>query len=121
MAAISTETDRATTLSAYLTAIAPKGAELQISVGHEAEEPSSDLHLRLSGSDDAADLLVAGQDRLRLVARAVPWSEVPQRLGRLVKAYQVERCMRDTFRTWAGNLSEHDLSERLGLPRNVNG
>lgn len=123
MTASSTETERAATLNAYLSKVVPQGPALQISVGQEAEpiDQPTDLHLRPSENDNAADLLVAGPDRLRLVASAVPWSEIPQRLARLLKAYQVERCVRDTFRTWAGNLSEHDLSERLGLTRRVNG
>lgn len=119
-----TETERAATLNAYLTQVVPQAGGLQISVGRAAEsiEAPADLHLRLhEGHDEAADLLVTGRDRLRLVASAVPWNEIPQRLARLLKSYQVERCGRDTFQTWAGNLSEHDLSERLGLPGRRNG
>jgi hypothetical protein len=68
-----------------------------------------------AGEIESAALLIAGLSHPRLVAADVPWNEVRQRLSRLVRAYQVERCGRDTFRTWASNLSTEDLRARLGF------
>ncbi len=109
-------------LNAYLAQFVPQAAQLQIRITDEAQATpdgnpaETDLHLRLTGdADTTADVLIGGSPALRLVARDVPWEEVPERLVRLLKAYQVERCGKDTFRTWARNLSDGDLRERLGL------
>ena len=69
-----------------------------------------------------ADVLIGdGVAVKRHIATAVPWDELSGRLARLIKAYQVERCGRDTFVTWARGLSEGELRERLGFPKQESG
>ena len=85
------------------------GAEA-IDIELDVQQPVAD-----SESIEVSGLRIAGPGQPRLVATKVPWNEVQQRLSRLVRAYQVERCGRDTFRTWASNLSTEDLRMRLGF------
>ena len=80
------------------------------------------LQDRSSGVDGPEEatvdvLLAQGGALTRRVATAVAWSELPTRLSRLIRTYQVEGCGKDTFSTWAANLSDAELRERLGLPK----
>ena len=71
---------------------------------------------------ETADVLIGdGAALRRRIAAAVPWSELAGRLARLIKTYQVERCGRDTFTTWARGLSDGELRKRLGLTELVPG
>ena len=118
------ERDQAAKLEAYLASVVSLAEPLHIQIapdqGSPAEQDTPDVALKLhhdtTGETAAADLLLGDPSQPRLIATAVPWSEVPQRLVRLVKAYQVERCGRDTFATWTRTLPDGALRERLGLP-----
>ena len=117
------EKDQAATLEAYLASVVALAQPLRIHMsnaeGSSAELDTPDVALKLhhaTTGETAADLLLGDPPQPRLIATAVPWSEVPQRLVRLVKAYQVERCGRDTFATWTRTLPDGALRERLGLP-----
>ncbi len=117
------ETDQAATLEAYLASVVSLAEPLRIRSSNDeyssSEQDTPDVALKLHHDtigETAADLLLGDPSQPRLIATAVPWSEVPQRLVRLVKAYQVERCGRDTFATWTRTLPHGALRERLGLP-----
>ena len=117
------EKDQAAKLEAYLASVVSLAEPLRIHIsndeGSSSEQVTPDVALKLhhdtTGETTAADLLLGDPSQPRLIATAVPWSEVPQRLVRLVKAYQVERCGRDTFATWTRSLPDSALRERLGL------
>ncbi len=121
-------TDHASTLASELSAAVPT-TSLRIEVLDENRAPvetssgPADLYLRLHVVDgpgqQVVDLLLADASGPRIVAAGVPVDELSRRLVRLVKTYQVERCGRDTFRTWAAGLSVQDLRSRLGLPATV--
>ena len=112
-------------LAAYLAQAARLAEPLVIrfagasSSDHDVEAIDIELGVQQPVADpesiEVSDLRIAGPGQPRLVAANVPWNEVQQRLSRLVRAYQVERCGRDTFRTWASNLSTEDLRVRLGF------
>jgi hypothetical protein len=118
------EKDQAAKLEAYLASVVSLAEPLRIQIAAEQGSPTGqdtpDVALKLhhdpTGETTAADLLLGDPSQPRLIATDVPWSEVPQRLVRLVKAYQVERCGRDTFATWTRTLPDGALRERLGLP-----
>src|SRR5919206_583878 len=118
------EREQAAKLEAYLASVVSLAQPLRIHISTDLSSPSEgdtpDVALKLhhdpTGETSAADLLFGDPSQPRLIAAAVPWSEVPQRLVRLVKAYQVERCGRDTFATWTRTLPDGALRERLGLP-----
>ena len=118
------EKDQAAKLEAYLASVVSLAEPLRIHVSTDLNSPPEQdtpdvalkLHQDTTGETAAADLLLGDPSQPRLIATAVPWNEVPQRLVRLVKAYQVERCGRDTFATWTRTLPDGALRERLGLP-----
>ena len=67
------------------------------------------------GETPTVDLLLSdGHALARRIATALPWSELPARLTRLMRNYQVEGCNKDSFATWTRSLSDADLRERLG-------
>ncbi len=115
--------EQAAKLEAYLASAASLAQPLRIQVSAVPETPAPegiDVVLQIYPDSPAgrttANLLLGGPPHPRLVASTLAWDEIPQRLVRLVKAYQVERCGRDTFATWTRSLSDEALRERLGLP-----
>lgn len=86
------------------------------------EYSNGDIRLEDRGAEGGepatVDLLLSdGQMLARRVVTALPWSELPARLTRLLRNYQVEGCNKDSFATWTHNLSDAELYERLGIKR----
>lgn len=61
-------------------------------------------------------LAVVGVPKTHIIALDLAWDDARARLTRLLKAYVVERCQRDTFASWVGALPIGVVRARLGLP-----
>ncbi len=61
-------------------------------------------------------LAVVGVPKTHIIALDLAWDDARARITRLLKAYVVERCQRDTFASWVGALPIGVVRARLGLP-----
>ena len=76
------------------------------------------LCLRLRQHDGGTivhDVLLQGNPQPHVVMLNLPWDEAQTRIVRLLKAYLVERCQRDTFASWVRDLPTSVVRTRLGL------
>ncbi len=73
--------------------------------------------LQLTDDENArvATLAVVGEPQTHVIALDLAWDDALVRFSRLLKAYVVERCQRDTFASWVRELPTSVVRSRLGL------
>lgn len=69
---------------------------------------------------ETADVLLGGAlgdnaQLARKIALKVPWTELPQRLERLINTYKDQRSADESFNAWVGQQSDDHLRAYLGL------
>lgn len=62
------------------------------------------------------EVTIGGNPHDHIIELDLAWDDALARIARLLKAYLVERCQRDTFATWVRELPTSVVRSRLGLP-----